>query len=279
MATTTDPKGGAQTAPQVTPKAQPESSKTQAPEKTPETNPAAASAAAAALDLASPDSADQAPKGEESEAQAAPKSPEGKPAEQAADPKAKAPEAPAKDAPKGEEKKAEPEKKADAPAGPVYDLKLAETSLLDPEVDVQEVIDLAKAEKLTPDQAKKVLEQRERAVQGFKEHQAAAVAEGVERWKGELTSDPEIGGHSLKGACEDARRFLEACGDPEMAKILDQTGFGNNKYWIRMASRAWRKLGKADQLVDGKAVAPERTQADTIFGDDETHTVHAGAGS
>lgn len=271
MPTTNDPKGGATTAPQVTPKAQTESSKSPAPEKATETNPAAA---AAALDLASPDSPAAAPKAEESEAEAAPKVPEGKPADKAADPKAKAP---AKDAPKGEEKKADPEKKAaEAPAEPVYDLKLAETSLLDPDVDVQEVIDLAKAEKLTPDQAKKVLEQRERAVLGFKEHQAAAVAEGVNRWKGELPGDPEIGGHKLEAACEDARRFLQAFGDPEMAQILDQTGFGNNKHWIRMASRAWRKSGKADQLVDGKAVAPERSQADLIFGDDETHKVHAG---
>lgn len=192
----------------------------------------------------------------------------------AADPKAAAP-APAPDAqtaaekvaataakPEGDKPEAQPEKPQ---AEPEYNLTLAEGSLLDPEADIKAVVEFAKANKMAPEVAGKILEQREQAVKAYHEHQKAAVNAAVDAWKAELPGDPEIGGEKLPGALEDSKRLLEQFADKELVEAVNTMGFGNNKYFVRFLAR----LGKArrdDSLVtSGTAPKAEKSLAERMF--------------
>ena len=184
------------------------------------------------------------------------------PAAAAAPAKPDSPEAGEKKLPEGQE----PAKET-PPAEVTYDLALAEDSALDPEVDVPAVLEFAKAEKISPDLAKKVLLQREDAIKSWKVHQQAQTKAIVEGWAKELPTDQEIGGDKLPGALEDAKRALARFGDDEMRKVLEQTGLGNNRIWLRMAARVGKTL-RDEVLVDGKesgAGGAGKSAAEVLF--------------
>jgi hypothetical protein len=173
-----------------------------------------------------------------------------------------------------EKPKADPAK-PEAAAEVTYDLKLGEGSLLDPEGDVKAVLDFAKENKIAPEVAGKILEQREAAVKSYDQHQRAQVAKAVEFWKTELPSDPEIGGDKLPGVLEDNKRLLNDLADKELIDAINQLGFGNNKFFNRFLYRL-SKNRKDDQIVTGKTVAADKSAEDIMFPLDELNRTNPG---
>lgn len=80
-----------------------------------------------------------------------------------------------------------------------------------------------------------------------------------ETWVNDVKNDPEIGGEKYLGAVTDAKRFLEKFGDEELRQFLDDTGFGNNKFVIRMLARAERRMASSGGRT-------EKALATTLYG-------------
>lgn len=131
-----------------------------------------------------------------------------------------------------------------------YDLKVPEGSLLDAQAEVARVVEFAKSRGLTPEAAQEVLEERHQAVQAYVERSQKI----VDGWADELKTDPEVGGDKLPGALEDAKRFIDKFADPEFKKWLNDTGFGNSRWLVRMLARAGKPL-QDDRFVSGQAAA------------------------
>lgn len=174
-----------------------------------------------------------------------------------------------------EKPKEDPKPEAKPEAEVVYDLKLPEGSMLDPDVDIKAVVEFAKANKMTPEVAGKVLEHREQAVKAYHEHQQGLVTKAVEGWKGELPGDPEIGGDKLPGILEDNKRLLNDLADKELIDAVNQLGFGNNKFFNRFLHRI-SKGRKDDSIVTGKVVAAQKSAEDIMFPMSELHQMNTG---
>jgi len=167
--------------------------------------------------------------------------------------------------PEGDKTKAEPEKPAAAEAEVKYELSLAEDSLLDPEADIPAVVEFAKANKMAPEVAGKVLGLTESAVKSFHEAQKSSYAAAVENWKKELPGDPEIGGEKLPGALEDSKRLVEKFADKELKESFEKFGFLNNRFFIRFLARLGAQR-RDDTIVTGKtAGGQEKTAVDIMF--------------
>jgi len=147
------------------------------------------------------------------------------------------------EAPKGEAKpeaakpaeapKTEPSKPEAKAEEVKYDLKLAEGSLLG-EADVASVVEFAKANKIAPEVASKILEQREQTVKAYREAKMAEWKRVTqEQWKSELVKDPDIGGDKLPGVLEDVKRLVDAHMGKELRAYVEAQGYLNNKEFIK----------------------------------------------
>lgn len=151
------------------------------------------------------------------------------------------------------------------PAEIVYDLKVAEDSVLDPKVDVEAVVALAKEQKWTPEIAGKVLEQREAAVKAYRDFNVAKNKEIMAAWPEQLKNDKEIGGEKLAESLEDSKRFLAKFGDAELVKALEESNLGNYPAFVRLTAKAGRLLRDDRIVTSNEVVTAEKTVEDLMF--------------
>jgi len=137
------------------------------------------------------------------------------------------------------------------PAEVQYSLALPTDAVLEASA-VERSTAFSKANNLSPEAAQQVLEHANGEVAAYREQQTDAWTTLTrETWVNDVKNDPEVGGEKLTGAVTDAKRFLEAFGDPEIRQFLEHTGFGNNKYVIRMLSRAAKRMANAKPVTGG----------------------------
>lgn len=137
------------------------------------------------------------------------------------------------------DKPAEDSKEA-VKAPEAYELKLPEKSLLAPE-HLAGIETFAKANGLSQEAAQKMVE-RESAVADalFNAQQQQALAD-AKAWGEQVERDPVMGGENFKATAFYASKGMEIHGSPELAQILNNSGYGNHPAVVKLFS----KLGRA----------------------------------
>lgn len=147
-----------------------------------------------------------------------------------------------------------------------YELKMPDGSPLDKEA-ITRVESYAKANKLSNEEAQKLLEVENTAVKAFAE-KAHAEAETVKAtWLEGSKNDKEIGGDNLAKNVEVSHRVLDKFGSPLLKQILNETGTGNHPELIRMLSRIGKEFSE-DELIPGKPPtqpAPKTDPANKLY--------------
>jgi len=105
----------------------------------------------------------------------------------------------------------------------------------------------AKEANLTQDAAQKLLEKVAPALASRQQEQVEAIRNG---WLESAKTDKEFGGEKLQENLGVARKALESFGSPELRKLLDDTGIGNNPEVIRFMYRAGKAISE-DSFVSG----------------------------
>lgn len=161
--------------------------------------------------------------------------PEVKPTETPAPEPKKEPAAPA---PAGDGKLPAPDK---------YDLKLPEGSLLDTS-HLETIASYAKERGLSQEDAQKQVERDNALVTAHEKKQQENLKKVAEKWLADSKADKEIGGEKLTENVQLAQRVLKKFGDPELNKLLDSSGLGNNPQLLKLLSKVGRAMHD-DQLV------------------------------
>lgn len=190
----------------------------------------------------------------------------------------------ASDAAKVDEKKEESAKddstKSDT-ADQGLSLKHSDGSPLD-KAQFDELVTFAKEQKLSQEQAQKLLERESAIVSQFKKAEAdrleaekpygEAWQKREAEWRAAAMKDTEIGGTPEKFAenAELAKRAISSFGDKQMMDFLNASGLGSHPMAIRMFSRIGRltqegKLKTGGQPGNGKPRSPEERMYPNMF--------------
>ena len=151
---------------------------------------------------------------------------------------------------KPEEKaEAKAEAKAEKQVVPeTYELKFAKDSLIEGEAHHASVVEFAKQNNFTNEQAQALLDRDQKLVSSYREKIQEEYSQTVESWKTEASKDKEIGGDSLDQNVIYAKRALGRFGTDKFAEALGSTGFGNHPEIIRIFSKIGRSM--ADDTLD-----------------------------
>lgn len=148
-----------------------------------------------------------------------------------------------------------------------YEFKAPEGVKLDDAV-IADFSTIAKELNLPQDAAQKVVD---KLAPKIAERQAAAQAEAFKaintQWTEATKADKELGGDKLDANLAIAKKALDAFGSPELRKLLNDTGIGNNPEVIRAFYRAGKAISE-DSLVPGstKPAAPQKDAATALYG-------------
>lgn len=160
-----------------------------------------------------------------------------------------------------EEKAAEDQAKKDAEAAKnsdkapedYADFKVPEGMPLDADL-LNDFKPVAKELGLSQDKAQKLIDLYAGKVAPLMaQRQTEAWNQQLETWAAECKADKEIGGDKYDSAVEDAKRVVNTLGTPELKKVFDDYGLGNNPELVRVFSRMARYF-KEDSYADGKPI-------------------------
>lgn len=140
-----------------------------------------------------------------------------------------------------------------------YDLKLPENSPLDTK-HVENVVSFSKANKLSQEQAKAVLE-REHADAA---NRVALYQERVDNWIDSAYHDKEIGGENLRKSAELGKRVIDRFGTEDLKKELKDSKLGNHPEFIRLCARIGRAMDE-DKFVQAGGDARQPVAIEDIF--------------
>lgn len=90
---------------------------------------------------------------------------------------------------------------------------------------------------LTKEQSQKLIDLHASQIQNSIKSQAESFDQLKQDWRSQTEKDNEIGGDKLQETVATARIALEKLGTPELTKLLDDFGIGNNPEMIRFMAR------------------------------------------
>tara|TARA_R100001463_G_scaffold118046_1_gene173714 strand:- start:221 stop:856 length:636 start_codon:yes stop_codon:yes gene_type:complete len=158
-----------------------------------------------------------------------------------------------------------PEEKAEEKAVPeTYELKFAKDSLIEGEAHHASVVEFAKQNNFTNEQAQALLNRDQKLVSSYQDKVQDEYKQTVEDWKAEAEKDKEIGGDSLDASVIYAKRALERFGSDKFAEALESTGFGNHPEIIRIFSKIGRSMAD-DTLDSNKPAKRELTLEEKMY--------------
>lgn len=158
-----------------------------------------------------------------------------------------------------------PEEKAEEKAVPeAYELKFAKDSLIEGEAHHASVVEFAKQNNFTNEQAQALLDRDQKLVSSYRDKVQEEFNQTVESWKAEAKKDKEIGGDSLDQSVIYAKRALERFGSDKFSEALESTGFGNHPEIIRIFSKIGRSMAD-DTLDSNKPAKRELTLAEKMY--------------
>jgi hypothetical protein len=130
------------------------------------------------------------------------------------------------------------------------DFKAPEGVTLDTEISDEFKV-MAKELKLPQGKAQKVADLGVKMAARWQATQNEAIAKTVAGWADETRADRDLGGDKLDANLAVAKKALDAFGTPELKKMLNESGFGNNIEIIRLLHKAGLTLSE-DTVVIGK---------------------------
>jgi len=163
-----------------------------------------------------------------------------------------------------EEKASEATAKADAEAAAANnkapeeytDFKMPKDTPVD-EALLNDFKPLAKELDLPQEKAQKLIDlYAEKVAPMMAQRQMEAWNTQLETWKSECQTDKEIGGDKFDTAVLDAKRVINTVGTPELKKVFDDYGLGNNPELVRVFARM-AKYMKEDTVIDGNKTQPQ----------------------
>lgn len=149
-----------------------------------------------------------------------------------------------------------------------YDFKQPEGALLSKE-HVDSLAQYAKAEKLTAEQAQKLYDREHGAVASFVKSQNDALAAKVKQWESEAKADPVIGGEKFVENLELAKRGLATAKVPNLAKFLNDSGYGSHPEVLRVFAMLGRNNANDSLVKSGAQEAGQRSDTELFYGKKE----------
>lgn len=138
--------------------------------------------------------------------------------------------------------------KADAPKVEIkYELKAPEKSLL-PAAHAEKIVSLAKERGLSNEQAQAVYDAESAHFKEYVDTAIKAEQEKVTKWKDELVKDPSFAGDKLAEYNAGATELLNKYGDPELMKLLQDSGFAYHKSVARFLQKL-HNASKPDKIA------------------------------
>jgi hypothetical protein len=145
-----------------------------------------------------------------------------------------------------------------------YDFKAPEGQALAPEV-MSEFSKVAKEMDLSQDQAQKLVDS---VAPQMLQAQKAVFDKQVSDWTEAAKTDKEFGGEKLNENLAVAKKALETFGTPELTKLLNDTGLGNNPEIIRAFYKAGKQISSASFVSGNKApVSTNASAASKLYPD------------
>lgn len=146
------------------------------------------------------------------------------------------------------------------PAEVTYTLNLPAESMFEPSA-VERVTTFAKAEKLAPQTAQKVLDLAHAETSAVLAKQKTDYEAAVTGWEQSVKADAELGGNNYNRTLMRTKAAMDKYATPGFTEALKRTGFGNHPELVRV----FEKIGAAMEsdvpgrpgsvMNDGKAIA------------------------
>lgn len=91
-----------------------------------------------------------------------------------------------------------------------------------------------------------------------------AVQKQSQQWADQVRSDPEIGGQNLDAHLAVAKGALEKFGSPELTKLLNESGLGNNPQLVKLLYNVGKATSQ-DTFVSGRQATSPKSAAQTLY--------------
>lgn len=121
--------------------------------------------------------------------------------------------------------------------------------------------EIAKELNLPQEAAQKLLDKVAPVIQARQAEQIEAVRTA---WGESAKTDKEFGGDKLTENLAVAKKALDTLGTPELKKLLNESGLGNNPEVIRAFYRAGKAISE-DKFVAGKGTPPDANDARSLY--------------
>lgn len=158
------------------------------------------------------------------------------------------------------EVKTEPDAAKPAGAPEKYDFKAPEGQLYDEQV-LSTYSAVAKELNLSQDAAQTMLD---KVAPTIASRQVAQIEAMQTQWVDSAKADKEYGGEKLTENLGIAKKALDQFGTPELSKLLNESGMGNNPEVIRFFYRAGKAISE-DKIVTGGAPTTGDTHAKSFY--------------
>jgi len=146
-----------------------------------------------------------------------------------------------------------------------YTLSLPKDALLEAE-SVERIASWAKERGLSKEDAQAVLERENASLVDFRKSSLKYAENLRESWTAETKADKEVGGAKLEETIKIAKLAIDKFGDPELVKLLDSTGLGNNLGVVKLFYKIGLSL-KNEALVMGQTQSAEKRSIENILYD------------
>lgn len=164
-----------------------------------------------------------------------------------------------------EEKSEDKEEKSEEKSEEELELKLSEDSLLQ-ESDVEKMQAFAKENKLSNEQAGKMLKAQEEAVKSFQDRALETHNEQMKNWKKAASEDKEFGGDKFEGNMQIAKNAMTKFFSEDFAKYIEESGYGNYPELIRGFYRVGKAMEGDEAIIGGKTATKEKSVEDIFYG-------------
>ncbi len=164
---------------------------------------------------------------------------------------------------KAAEEKAAEEKKEGAPES-YADFTMPEGMEIDPGM-METFLPLAKEGKLSQEGAQKFVDLYSKGLKDSVDAHVKDWADAMRKWKDEVKADKDLGGENFSQTEIRCNLFLKTFGDEDLSHMLEVTGTGNHKAYVRAFAKVGALL-ENDKIDLGNVASTEtRTQAEIMY--------------
>ena len=146
-----------------------------------------------------------------------------------------------------------------------YDLTIPTDSNLGDE-HIDQVMAFARENKLTNDEAQKILEKDNAFKAAIIDGQKDELATSRKGWVESAKADSEIGGDKFDESTSLAKRVVDKFGTPAFKKAINESGLGDHPELIRLLTRVGKSLKDDDLVLAGAAPTGKKSIEEVFYG-------------